>query len=326
MGAFRGLVPLLIVLLPGVALASQVGKAERLFERMQKAVEGQSYRGAIVYVGGQISAYRLVVLRGRYAELTSLDGPRIQIYRGRHVAVRLRLGGQKMVVRGVTGGSSPLPFPPATQVPLSQLTRFYRFVIDGAGRIANLPARIIELVPKDRWRYGYRVWIANSSHLPLRSELLNQANNVLEDAFFTQIKLLTNAAAHAQMGDKVLRVIHQAESSKPAGGVRCHQRLQEFHLLTRQLPPGFKVLRKTCQKAALASVPITHLIVGDGLSSVSVYISLRQPGRRSLVGATALGSVHAVGRVKGAFSVTAMGDVPFATVSRIVHSIAIVSK
>lgn len=306
-------------------MASQVGKAERLFERMQKAVKEQSYRGAIVYVGRQISAYRLVVLHGKYARLISLNGSRIQIYRGQRVAVRVRRGGPRLVVRGFTGGSSPLPFPPATQVPIPQLTRYYRFVLKGAGRIASLPAQIIELIPKDRWRYGYRVWVARNSHLPLRSELLNQTGSVLEDAFFTRIKLLSNAAAHAAIGGKVLREIRKAQVKKPPLGKKCNLREETIHLVLKRLPPGFKVLRQTCEKAALAPIPITHIIVGDGLSSVSVYISVRQPGRRSLIGATALGSVHAVGRVKGAFSVTAMGDVPFSTVFRIVHSIAIVT-
>ncbi len=323
MSPVRSTLTFITLLFPAIALAAvSSGQAEALFEQMQSALARQSYRGVIVYVGGgHIASYRLVVLQGDYARLVSLSGPAREIIRGLHAVVRLRPGVDETVVRGTGGNSSPLPFPPATQVPVTRLERYYRFALGGWDRVAGKRVRLLLLIPRDHWRYGYRVWVAQGSNLPLRSELIGGGNHVLESAIFTRIALLNEKSAYAAIGSGAMRMIKKIDAGYYPTRKICSLRDGEKEFKIDHLPPGFRIFDKVCEKPPGAASPISHVTVGDGLASISVFVTLHRSGDASLVGAAVLGSTHAVGRIDGVFSVTAMGDAPLITVSRITHGV-----
>src|SRR5690625_5076403 len=153
---------------------------------MQHALSSASYSGVLVFMGrGQPVTYQLVVSKGTYARMTALTGPTREIIRGPHAVLRLRPNGQMMVVRGMGGGASPLPFPPATRVKRSVLEKSYRLKLGGTDRVAGEAAQLMQIVPRDHWRYGYRVWIGRHTGLPLRSELVTSDGHPLQQAFVT---------------------------------------------------------------------------------------------------------------------------------------------
>ena len=87
------------------------------------------------------------------------------------------------------------------------------------------------------------------------------------------------------------------------------------------LPPGFRVT--SAQEEALlgSDEPVTHIMYSDGLATVSVFISAHSGDavtERSNAGASNTYSV-----VVDDHRVTAVGDVPAATVKRIADSIVI---
>src|SRR5690625_1687292 len=109
---------------------------------MQNALSEQSYQGVLVFVGrGHPVTYQLVVSKGTYARMTSLTGPAREIVRGPKAVLRLRPNGRVMVVRGMGGGASPLPFPPATRVKGSLLEKNYKLKLGGTDRVAGEAAQ-----------------------------------------------------------------------------------------------------------------------------------------------------------------------------------------
>lgn len=314
------------VALPAVALAG--GSAESWFARMQNALGSQSYQGTIVYIGnGPPAAYSLIVCAGGYARVTALSGPPREVIRGPRVAVRVRPDGSTMIVHGMAGGASPLPFPPASMTAPDKLSQAYRFRLGGWNRVAGENARLVELVARDRWRYGYRVWIGRESGLPLRSELVNGRGNVLEQAFFTRLHLIDSKTAKGEIGNKALALAdHAGMAPKPAAANPCPGESEPGGVKVTALPAGFHKVRMTCEEGPPKTVPVTHILVSDGLATVSVFVARREDNGSTLVGGTSLGAIHAVGRVEGGYAVTAMGTVPFATVARIANGVRIVAQ
>lgn len=291
------------------------------FSFMQKALASRSYTGTVVYVHeGRPLAYHLVVAKDGFALLTALSGPAREIIRGPRLVVRVRPGGGTMVIHG---GAMPLPFPPATQVDLRQLADYYRIKFSGWDRVAGEPARILAVIPKDDWRYGYRVWIGEHSGLPLRSELISNNGAILQQAFFTQLQLQTASQAHAAIGPKALSLLKQAEvsASHEMQGPCSGEAMEEID--ASELPPGFHDLKTVCEEPPAVVRPVTHFLVGDGLTTISVFVVRRHRYGNALVGSTTLGAVHAVGVVQNGFSVTVMGDAPFLTITRVAHSVAV---
>lgn len=294
------------------------------FVRMQKALAGQSYSGVVVYEhGGQPLAYRLIVANDGFALLTALSGATREIVRGPHVVIRLMGNGSSMVIHG---GAMPLPFPPATRTSLGRLSAYYEMQLAGWDRIAGEKARIIALIPRDQWRYGYRLWIGQDSGLPLRSELISNDGNLLQQAFFTQLQLISEARAKSDIGANRLALVARSEKATQHNALGPCPSGETEALDSKTLPPGFSRVRTVCERPPAVPQPVTHFLVSDGLTTISVFVTPHRDYRSTLVGSTALGPVHAVGIVQSGFAVTVLGDAPFPTISHIAHSVTFTSR
>jgi len=290
---------------------------------MQHALSSASYSGVLVFMGrGQPVTYQLVVSKGTYARMTALTGPTREIIRGPHAVLRLRPNGQMMVVRGMGGGASPLPFPPATRVKRSVLEKSYRLKLGGTDRVAGEAAQLMQIVPRDHWRYGYRVWIGRHTGLPLRSELVTSDGHPLQQAFFTHLQLIKAPAAMSAIGAREMTILAHASVQETTHSGGCTDEGQAAFTF-KKLPPGFHVLKTVCEQAPNGGLPVTHMLIGDGLATVSLFVTVHHQGRPALVGRTTIGAVHAVGRVEGSYALTAMGDAPIATVARIARALSV---
>ncbi len=319
-----GILLLLVALcLPLNAFAG--ANPETWFTLMQQALKSRSYQGNIVYMhNGVPAAYRLVACADGYARMNSLTGPAREVVRGPHVAVRVRAGTAYMVVHEPRQGGAPLPFPPATQTPVPQIAKWYRFELGGWSRVAGEDARLVELVPRDQWRYGYRVWISRTTDLPLRSQLVGPQGSVLEQAFFTHVKILDTATAHGLIGSKAITLVaHAASSPTPASAKACPKTTDSGPVSFKELPPGYNLLRQQCQAAPGDKSAITHVMLGDGLNTVSVFVTPHNTGGATLTGQTSMGAVHAMGRIADGYAVTVMGTVPMSTIARIARGVRI---
>lgn len=318
---------LLVVTALGLPAAAWAGEttAAAWFSRMQKTLTTQSYQGNIVYMGSsQPAAYQLVACSDGYARLTALSGPPREVIRGPHVAVRMRAGRTALVVHETDNQAAPLPFPPVTRTPVATLEKWYRFVLGGTNRVADQAAQLVEVVPRDGWRYGYRIWIGQKSGMPLSSQLIGPHGGVLEQAFFTRIQLLDKATARGLIGGKALSLAaHAASAPQPVAATACSTGNGAGAVDLKNLPTGFEQVSEKCESSPRKDGQVTHILVSDGLTHVSVFVSPHQTGGATLMGETGMGAVHAVGRVAGGYAVTVMGSAPLATVSNIANGVII---
>lgn len=319
---------LLILAALGLPVAAWAGETTPAawFARMQKTLTTQSYQGNIVYLGrSQPVAYQLIACSDGYARLSALSGPQREVIHGPHVAVRMRAGRTALVVHESGHEAAPLPFPPVTRTPVARLEHWYRFVLGGSNRVAGQMAQLVELVPRDQWRYGYRIWISKKSGMPLSSQLIGLHGGVLEQAFFTSIQLLNKATARSLIGSKALSLAAHAASAPQAmaGDVKCPGKDEAGGVDLEHLPAGFKLVRESCESTAQKTASVTHILVSDGLTHVSVFVSPRQSGGATLTGETGMGPVHAVGRIADGYAVTVLGTAPLTTVSSIANGVRI---
>lgn len=324
---YAGLLAATVALLGTTSAWAAPRNASAWLSYMQNALSSASYRGVLVFMGrGQPVTYQLVVSKGTYARMTALTGPSREIVRGPHAVLRLRPNGQMMVVRGMGGGASPLPFPPATRVKRSVLEKSYRLELGGTDRVAGEAAQLMRIVPRDHWRYGYRVWIGRKTGLPLRSELLTSDGQPLQQAFFTHLQLIKAPAARSAIGAREMAALSHASLQESTHSGSCTDEGQASFTF-KKLPPGFHVLKTVCEQAPNGNtLPVTHMLIGDGLATVSLFVAVHHQGGPALVGKTTIGTVHAVGRVEGSYALTAMGDAPIATVARIARALSVGKK
>ncbi len=192
------------------------------------------------------------------------------------------------------------------------------------GRLQGRATRLITVIPKDQFRYGYRFWIDEKTSMPVKTQLATADGRVIEEISFVSLNLpnqidddLLKPDTDASNFKWLRRDEHREAEVKPA------QWLAE----DSRLPPGFRLGAPRGKNEK--RIESARMLVTDGLAWVSVFIEsanespqLSRTGvPRKAEGPVQLGASAAYTARHDAIRVTAVGEVPPATVKAIAESI-----
>lgn len=291
-----------LALLSAPARADEAA-AHELLSRMSHSLRSVDYEGSFIYQhDGRTDALRIFHSGGNpeRERLISLTGARGEVVRDGTAIVCVQAGGVPTLFAS-RAESQLLPLVPNVR----DLGAEYAVATAGDDRVAGYDARIVEISPRDPYRYGYRLWLQKDNQLLLRSAVFDAAKRPLEQFMFVALDVGTRPSETdlVPSGDV-------ANAAAPA---------DELPLATKpawdiaNLPPGFHLVR--VQQTTGAAPESEHLVYSDGIASVSVYVephALSAPvavEKAMARGALSIHSVDAAG-----VRVTALGDVPPATV------------
>ena len=161
------------------------------------------------------------------------------------------------------------------------------------------------------------------SGLLLKSDLLNEQGDSIEQIMFTNLEVL-DSVPQAHLEPEVTAEGYTWFTSGAAGVAESSNEWSRdannrWHV--EWLPGGFSLLSHTKRQLAASPMPVEHMLFSDGLASVSVFIDRRDGERKAPVGATGRGAVNAFTRIVGGEYVTVVGEVPQETTRRIAGSI-----
>lgn len=180
-------------------------------------------------------------------------------------------------------------------------------------RVAGRRALLIAIRPHDNYRFGHRLWLDRETAFPLRTELVDGGGYTVEQLKFADISL------NSTIPDKALAPSFSLDDftwySEPA---RAEVLDIETDWVADDLPSGFRVISTKTEQLPGAEVPVTHIVYGDGLATVSVFIASQHD--RRIAERYSLGAANSYSTVIGDSQITAVGEVPSATVQRIASS------
>jgi len=284
--------------------------AHELLSRMTTSLRGVDYEGSFIYQhDGRTDALRIFHAGGNpeRERLISLTGARGEVVRDGTAIVCVQPGGVPTLFAS-RAESQLLPLVPNIRA----LGDEYAVATAGDDRVAGYDARIVEISPRDPYRYGYRLWLSKDNQLLLRSAVFDAAKRPLEQFMFVALDVGTRPSQTdlAPSGDV-------AGAAAPA---------DEMPLATRSAwdvvntPPGFHLVR--AQQTAGAAPESEHLVYTDGLANVSVYIEPHPLSSPVAVESGMMRGVLSVHSVDAAgVRVTALGDVPPATVQAMARGV-----
>ncbi len=272
--------------------------------RMSDALSNASYVGEFVCESaGRAERLRILhrVRDGNVSErLVSLSGNGRELVRENDEVV-VYLPDQKLAIIERRPARSDLlgALPPIDE----QVSPWYE--VSYAGREAGLlgPAAVVVVRPRDGYRFGYRLWIDEASHMPVRSELSDAAGRVIERLRFTSLALngpIADAAFEPALDRAKLRWVRQAP--------QVMDETPDWR--AAQVPPGFRLSVSGLQAMAGSSAPVRHLVYSDGLASVSVFIQAPSPGKLPVTGSDRAGVASAFSTIVQGHQVTVVGEVP----------------
>jgi sigma-E factor negative regulatory protein RseB len=174
----------------------------------------------------------------------------------------------------------------------------------------------VRVDPRDSFRYGYRFWLDQQTAMPLKTQRITRAGEVIEEIAFLTLEMRTSIA------DDLLKTDVDATNfkwMKPKVAPDGSALTAGFVARKEMLPPGFRVAFNN--PGGDPKGPRTRFIVSDGVDWVSVFVEPADKGpapagaRSEGVVQMGLSATYVV-RQDG-YKVTAVGEVPPQTVKSI---------
>jgi sigma-E factor negative regulatory protein RseB len=318
-----------VALLPTVASAqsdTEAKDARQWLVRIQAAAANGNYLGTMVFsVGGAISSSRVAhytVGDQTYETLEALDGRQQRILRHNDIVYTLWPANGLAVVekRELLAAWSTTP-----QEVDPQALEHYIFKREGSARVAGRDAAVILMEPRDALRYAQRLWADQASGLLLRADVLGLLNAadaaatavlqraVLESTAFSEVAIDVKPQHEA-----VLQAIKELRKTAKLRVVRPHQQrttLEAEGWALAKPVPGFRVagcLRRGMDTAG-DEEPVLQAVFTDGLTHVSVFVESFKPQRHRGEIVAQQGATATLMQRRADWWVTAVGDVPPAT-------------
>ena len=189
------------------------------------------------------------------------------------------------------------------------LKQYYNISLVGKGRIAGKETQVLEMAPKDQYRYGFKFWLENETGLLLKCDMLDENRNIIEQLMFSELNFLdqlpaTHIPEHTDF--QLIDLDHGREIQT------------ESNWYARVLPEGFMLTQNSIKPSFHGEGVVHHLVYSDGMASVSVFVEKQMPEKNSLRGVSTMGALNAYGHSINDYHVTVIGEVPASTVKLIV--------
>lgn len=279
-----------------------------LLSQMSQALRERDYRGLFTYeFGGALQTLRVThrVMDGEeYEKVEFLNGPSRRVERnGRNIEC---LSAADQVLRGMF---------PALEGDLSRdyegLQQYYQFYIRDDERIAGRLATVLQIVPRDDYRYGYTLSIDKQTFLPLGSMTFTSRRKVLERLQFASLDL--------EVDDSWVGAVGAATDIQRPEFKPCDSNPEPQGWSLGWVPAGFV----PAGSSKLFDVGDVQLYT-DGLSAFSVFLepmgkNVAAQGKAQR-GATVAYMQQHVFNGK-AYTVTVVGEIPAITAQRIAGSL-----
>ncbi len=317
----RGLLPLFLLVLPSLLLADDTSQqAQLLINQMSQASRDLNYDGIFVYRrGSRMDTMRLIHKSGEEGEferMVSLTGQTREVIRDGKSVTCIFPDNQSMLIKR----SQPKQFI-AAQLPnpIEKIADYYEFSLAGQDRVAGRTAWLINISPKDDYRYGYQLWIDEDTKLLLKSELKDDSGWAIEQIVFTHLEVLDSVP------DELLKpsISGQGYTWYSGSTEDMPVSVSKNGWQVKTMPAGFSQSDHEIQALAENTLPVEHMVYSDGLALVSVFIEkVDNPAAEANV-VSRRGGINTYATYNDGYQITAVGEVPGKTVELMAKSVVL---
>ena len=284
--------------------------------QMARSVRELNYRGrSILMNGDQLNSVEIVhaVFEGEpWERVIHLTGEPAEIVR-RGDKVSCLHPNKLASFQASKPGTPHKPF--LSSAASERILRFYEMVKAGPGRIAGRDVQQVNVMPRDRNRYGHQFWLDNDSGLMLKSVTVDHDGTGLEVFEYVDIEIgLAIPREDFEPGDGLQWV--NKKDSVDVEPVRT----PEWNL--GWLPAGFEMTEHEMRRVGDSRA--STKVFSDGLSAFSVFLERVSPETQA-EGSRTHGATAALSRRMAApasdYLVTVVGEIPMETAMQIAMAV-----
>jgi sigma-E factor negative regulatory protein RseB len=195
-------------------------------------------------------------------------------------------------------------FPELMKPEETAIPEFYAASRVGGDRVAGFEADIVQLLPRDGLRFGYRIWSEKKSGLVVKLQTVDADGKVLEQAAFSELQL--DAPVRMDRLAQMMAVPEGWRIEKP-DAVKTTAAAEGWTLKTPVA--GFRSMN--CYKRPAEGA--LQWTFSDGLASVSLFVENYDSKNHVQEGVFSSGATNTLTRRVQDWWVTAVGEVPAQT-------------
>ncbi len=310
----------LVIFISSFLNADTVPDSSNLLEKMVDSSKKLSFQGEFVYQqGAQLETLSIIHQAGdndhsEKERIIYLDGAPREVVRDGHElffssynegVTRFQHGSLMPVINKLQGGISE---------------KYYDLKIVGIDRVAGREALLLLVLPKDRFRYGYQLWLDRESSLLLKSVMVDDQGKIIERLQFTSLNV---GSLSDETKDLLIRkppvvdetITVKSQPDRPSDPLQWE---------TGWLPDGFLLENRSVRPSPVSQHNVDALVFSDGIASFSVFVE--QDDTRVLSQASEkIGALSAVSKIyregNQYFHVTVVGDIPLGAAERVAVSV-----
>jgi len=280
---------------------------------MVESVRTLNYHGTFVFLhDNQLESMQITHIvdsEGEKERLVSLNGAAREVVRDDASVTCVAPDAKSISVsRRGTGGAFRAVF----SMDVDALSEYYDFQLLNRARVVGRETQVVAILPKDAYRYGYRIYLDVEKSLPLQTDMVDDKGAVIAQIMFTSIEIDPGVAGMSEQDLDGREYFHWVQ--REAVEIKDEPDVGEWAL--EEVPRGYRIRLRAQMPGGAEASPVNHLLLTDGLASLSLYIEPKVT-KYELTGSSRMGAVNAFGRVVDGHQITAVGAVPAVTVERI---------
>ena len=297
-----------------LAMPAAASEVSDLLKKMTAADGQLNYQGVLVLrKSNNLVAMRIehgTDDRGVWESMMSLNGEARRVVRVNDEVTSVYPERRLLTV---THGKNKHTLHPALPANLQKLEAYYNINRLKDDRVADREAVVLDVVPNDGYRYGYRYWLDAETGILLRCDLLSEKRRVLEQMMFTMLEYLPTVPASA-----FAVIDREGFEERRLDSMQAVQKDPLWQV--SNLPAGFMLTQSRVRQTKLGEV--LHLAYSDGLASVSVFVEPAHSVHKKREGASMMGALNAYRTQVNQHFVTVVGEVPAMAVMQLARSVA----
>lgn len=289
------------------AYSDQPVDAVAWLDKIVSAAQKLNYSGTFTYSSGNhIETSRIthvVDASGEREKLEVLDGSPREVIRV-NSEVKCYLPEERTVI--IDQSAHRRAFPARLSDSFSSVSQHYRVRIGEMSRVAGRDSRMLTLEPKDNLRYGHHLWADVASGLLLRTRMVGDRGEAIEQFVFTDVTigtLVDKERLKPKFSNKSAdwRIVNAKASASPN---------DEMDWVFRAQLPGYEQSTWMRRKLQADRPEAFHVVFSDGLAAISVFIEPLRADYPERFGTFASGPFNLYKRNLGDFALTLLGEVP----------------
>ncbi|MBS0444591.1 MAG: MucB/RseB C-terminal domain-containing protein [Proteobacteria bacterium] len=299
------------------AAAPQRPDVHTWLARIHDAASRHNFQGTLVVTGSAgVSSARIAHYcegRNQFERSESLDGQARRMFRHNEVVYTFWPDSRVAVVEQREATAN---FPALLQDGGDQLSAYYELRAQGTDRVAGHDADVLLVLPRDAYRYGYRLWSDRATNLLLRADVLGRQSEVLETSAFSDLQIDVRPQP-----ESVLQPMRKLDGYHVVRPTLTPARLEAEGWTLDHPVAGFRQISCVRRPMDGSSVglnegstdQVLQAIYSDGLTYVSVFIEPYDAQRHQRETSGSAGATQTLSLRRGDWWLTIVGDVPPST-------------